>query len=86
VVSYFSTNDSSGTWLVDSGCPHHLCKDVDIFKRMDVTHNSRVKVENDIFLDVKEKSLFFVSTTSRTKVVLDVLYILDISQNLLSIG
>jgi len=22
--SYFSTNDSSGTWLVDSGCTHYL--------------------------------------------------------------
>ena len=57
-----------------------------MFKSLDVTHKSRVKVGNGEFLDVKGKGSVVVSITSGIKVIPDVLYIPDISQNLLSVG
>jgi len=53
VVSYFSTNDSSDAWLIDNRCTHHLCNDPEMFRNLDETYKSRVKVGNREFLEVK---------------------------------
>jgi len=56
-----------------------LCKNVDVFKSLDVPNKIKVKVANDEFLNVKGKGSIVVSTTSYTKVIP------NISQNLLSV-
>ncbi|XP_052209280.1 uncharacterized protein LOC127812791 [Diospyros lotus] len=52
-ISCFSTNDSSDAWLIDSGCTHHLCNDPEMFKNLNETYKSKVKVGNGEFLEVK---------------------------------
>jgi len=85
-VSCFSTNNLSDAWLIDSGCTHHLCNDAEMFRILDNTYKSKVKVGNGEFLKVKGKGSVAVLTNSGIKTIPDVLYIPDISQNLLSVG
>ncbi|PHT34187.1 hypothetical protein CQW23_25987 [Capsicum baccatum] len=55
VVSYFSTNESSDSWLLKNGLTHHLCNDADIFRFLVETYNSKVKVGNSGVVEVKER-------------------------------
>jgi len=81
-----STNDSADTWLIDSGCTHHLCNDAGMFKTLDESYKSRVKVGNGEFLEVKGRGSVNVQTISGIKIIPDVLFIPEISQHLLSVG
>ncbi|KAL6335579.1 hypothetical protein AAG906_030709 [Vitis piasezkii] len=47
------TEDSYNAWLIDSGCTHHMCHNATIFKDLDKTYNSTVKVGNGRYVDVK---------------------------------
>ncbi|XP_015159114.1 uncharacterized protein [Solanum tuberosum] len=85
-VSYFSINESSDSWLLDSGCTHHLCNDAEMFKFLDHTYKSKVKVGNGKAVEVKGKGTMFISTISGIQTIPDVLYTPDMSQNLLSAG
>ncbi|KAL6311935.1 hypothetical protein AAG906_025679 [Vitis piasezkii] len=76
VASCFSSEDSYNAWFIDSGCTHHICHNVTIFKDLDKTYNSTVKVGNGGYVDVKE----------RGTLISYLLFIPDISQNLLSVG
>ncbi|RVW60174.1 Copia protein [Vitis vinifera] len=53
VASCFSSQDSYNAWLIDSGCTHHMCHNATIFKDLDKTYNSTVKVGNGGYVDVK---------------------------------
>jgi hypothetical protein len=86
VVTCFSTNDSADTWFIDSGCTHHLCNDVGMFKTLDESYKSRVKVGNGEFFEVKGRGSVNVQTSSGIKIIPNVLFIPEISQNLLSVG
>ena len=85
-VSYFSINESSDSWLLDSGCTHHLCNDAEMFKFLDDTYKSKVKVGNGEAVKVKSRGTVSISTISGIKTIPDVLYTPDMSQNLLSVG
>ncbi|XP_057990701.1 uncharacterized protein LOC131173065 [Hevea brasiliensis] len=63
-VSCFSTNDPSDAWLINNGCTHHLCNNAEIFRILDDTYNSRVKVGNGKFLEVKGRGSMVVSIIS----------------------
>ena len=85
-VSYFSINESSDSWLLDSGCTHHLCNNVELFKFPDDTYKSKVKVGNGEAVEVKGRGTVSISTISGIKTIFDVLYTPDMSKNLLSVG
>ncbi|RVX16985.1 hypothetical protein CK203_003255 [Vitis vinifera] len=53
IASCFSSQDSYNAWLIDSGCTHHMCHNATIFKDLDKTYNSTVKVGNGGYVDVK---------------------------------
>jgi hypothetical protein len=57
-----------------------------MFKTLDESYKSRVKVGNEEFLEVKGKGSVNVQTSSGIKIIPDVLFIPEISQNLLSVG
>ncbi|XP_057998004.1 uncharacterized protein LOC131177011 [Hevea brasiliensis] len=82
-VSCFSMNDPSDAWLINNGCTHHLCNNAEIFRILDDTYNSRVKVGNGEFLEVKGRWSMAVSIILGIKTISDILYIPGISQNLL---
>ena len=63
-----------------------MCHNATIFKDLDKTYNSTVKVGNGGYVDVKERGTVVVKTNSGMKLISDLLFVPDISQNLLSVG
>ena len=79
-VSYFSISESSDSWLLYSGCTYHLCNNVELFKFLDDTYKSKVKMGNGEAVEVKGRGKVSISTISGIKTISDVLYTPDISQ------
>ncbi|KAL2333423.1 hypothetical protein Fmac_014636 [Flemingia macrophylla] len=46
VATYFSTSDSSESWLIDSGCTNHMTHDKELFKELKSTETSKVIIGN----------------------------------------
>ena len=63
-----------------------MCHNATTFKDLDKTYNSMVKVGNGGYVDVKGRGRISVKTNSGIKLISNVLFVPDISQNLLSIG
>ena len=72
-----------GSLIVDA---HSMCHNATIFKDLGKTYNSTVKVGNGGYVDVKGRGRISVKTNSGIKLISNVLFVPDISQNLLSIG
>jgi hypothetical protein len=58
----------------------------DLFKELDRTTISKVKIGNGDYIDVKGKGIVVLNSLSGLKYISDVLYVPDIDQNLLSVG
>jgi len=86
VATCFSTNNHDESWLIDSGCTHHMTYDEDLFKELDKTTISKVKIGNGEFISIKGKGTIAIESCSSTKIIIDVLYVPDINQNMLSVG
>ncbi|WJZ84189.1 hypothetical protein VitviT2T_003804 [Vitis vinifera] len=65
---------------------HNMCHNATIFKDLGKTYNSTMKVGNGGYVDVKGRGTIVVKTNSGIKLISDVLFVPDISQNLLSVG
>ena len=63
-----------------------MCHNATVFKDLDKTYNSTVKVGNGGYVDVKGRGTVVVKKNSGIKLISDVLFVPDISQNLLSVG
>ena len=86
VATCFSTNNHGESWLIDSGCTHHMTYDEELFKELDKTTISKVKIGNGKCISVKGKGTIAIESCSGTKLITNVLYVPDINQNLLSVG
>jgi predicted aspartyl protease len=86
VATCFATsNSSSDSWLIDSGCTNHMTNDHKLFKELDKTIVSKVKIGNGDFISVKGKGTVAIESLDGLKYISDVLYVPDIYQNLLSV-
>ncbi|KAL6328890.1 hypothetical protein AAG906_003907 [Vitis piasezkii] len=56
----------------DYGCTHHICHNATIFKDLEKTYNSMVKVGNGGYVDVKGRGTVAVKTNSDIKLISDV--------------
>ncbi|KAK5824843.1 hypothetical protein PVK06_019627 [Gossypium arboreum] len=83
---YATSNKISKNWLVNSGCSHHMASDERLFKNLDRRFTFKFRVGNGNLIEAKGKGDAVISTHSGNKVISDVLYVLDIDQNLLSVG
>ena len=86
VVSCFSSNSSSDDWLIDSGCTNHMSFDESLFKEVNKSEVSRVKVGNGQYIEVKGKGTVAIKSSAGIKLISDVLLVHKIDQNLLSVG
>lgn len=57
-----------------------------MFKRIDKSYGSRIRVGNDVIIEAKGKRDVQVSTPIGTKVLTEVLFVPNIDQNLLNVG
>jgi len=85
VASCFATNTTPKSWLIDSGCTNHLTYDRELFKDLDETTISKVRIENGALIEVKGKGTVAIESLSGLKLISDVLYVPKINHNLLSV-
>ena len=86
VATCYSTICSKETWLVDSGCTQHMTHDANLFKCLDRSFVSKVKIGNGDFIEVQGKGDVAVETPTGTKLISNVLYVPEINQSLLSVA
>ncbi|KAG8480141.1 hypothetical protein CXB51_024917 [Gossypium anomalum] len=86
-ASYFATSSKvSSDWLVDSGCTHHMVADERLFKELNRSFASKIRIGNGNLIKAKGRGNVVINTKSGNKVISDVLFVPDIDQNLLSVG
>ena len=61
--------NSNDAWLIDSGCTHHMTTDLSIFQHIEKSSNSRVKLGNGEYVDVKGKGTIAINTSKGTKLI-----------------
>ncbi|KAG8488362.1 hypothetical protein CXB51_016389 [Gossypium anomalum] len=67
-----------------SGCSHHMAADVNLFKELDRSFSSRIRIGNGSLIEAKGRGDMLISSSLGNKLITDVLYVPDIDQNLLS--
>ena len=67
------TKDSS--WLIDNGCTNHMTTDLNLFRDLDRSYLSKVRIGNGDFVKVERKGAIAVETLSCTKILKNVLYV-----------
>ncbi|XP_040945327.1 uncharacterized protein [Gossypium hirsutum] len=83
---FVGTTKTSNDWLLDSGCSHHMAADEKLFKGLDRSFHSRIRIGDGKLIEAKGKGSVLVSTGSGNKLISDVLFVPDLDQNLLSVG
>jgi len=86
VSTSFASRSSSKSWLIDSGCTNHMTHHEEIFRDLDRSAISKVRIDNGDYLPAKGKGTVAIKSCSGTKLISDVLYVLELDQNLLSVG
>ncbi|KAJ8771210.1 hypothetical protein K2173_026005 [Erythroxylum novogranatense] len=85
-ISFFNSEVDSGSWLVDSGCTHHMTSDLSLFCDLDESFVSRVKIGNGEYITVKGRGNVIIKGPNVSKLISDVLYVPKVDQNLLCVG
>ncbi|KAL4386886.1 hypothetical protein GQ457_09G029220 [Hibiscus cannabinus] len=83
---YATSCKTNENWLIDSGCTNHMASDESMFKNIDRTCISWIKIGNGQFIEAKGRGDVLVNTPTCTKIISDVLLVPDTDQNLLSVG
>ncbi|KAJ4817458.1 polyprotein [Rhynchospora pubera] len=79
--------DVSKIWFLDSGCSNHMTGFKHLFDQLDETHKLKVKLGDDKVINVEGKGTVAVQTSQHnTRLLYDVYFIPQLTQNLLSIG
>ena len=74
-------------WYLDSGCSNHMTGEPDIFINFDQSFNSQVKLGDGNMQKVVGKGTIVVHTKGgNKKLIFYVLYVPNLTQNLLSVG
>ncbi|KAL6325171.1 hypothetical protein AAG906_023016 [Vitis piasezkii] len=82
----FANKSTCESWLVDSGCTNHMTNNQDLFRELDRTAISKVRIGNSEYIPVKGKGTVAIESQTSLKLIYDVLFVSDIDQNLLSVG
>ncbi|KAA3477040.1 Retrovirus-related Pol polyprotein from transposon TNT 1-94 [Gossypium australe] len=86
VASCFTTSSSTESWLIYSSCTKHMSYDHELFKELHQTVVSRVRIGNRAYIVVEGKRTIGIESHTCLKFISDVLYVLEINQNLLSVA
>ncbi|XP_052477095.1 uncharacterized protein LOC128032530 [Gossypium raimondii] len=73
-------------WLIDSGCTNHMTPNAAIFKNIDRSFKTMVKVGNGHSIKAEGKGDVLIDTLTGIKLVSNVLFVPEIDRNLLSIA
>ncbi|CAL5340699.1 unnamed protein product [Camellia sinensis] len=62
VPSCYASESSNEHWLVESGCTNHMTYDKELFRKLDRTKISKVKVGNGEFIEVRGKGIVAIES------------------------
>jgi len=82
---YNSAEATDSSWLIDSGCTNNMTTNLSLFRDLDKSYLSEVRIGNGDFVKVEGKRAIEVETLSGTKILKNVLYVPKINQNLVSV-
>ena len=85
VVSCFATHNFTKNWFIDRGCTNYMTYDRELFRELEKTAISKVRVWNGAHITVKDKGTVVIESHTGLKLISDVLYVPEINQNLLSV-
>ncbi|XP_047258394.1 uncharacterized protein LOC124890648, partial [Capsicum annuum] len=86
VATCFASKSTSENWLIDSGCTNHMTSDQELFKDLDRSIISKVKIGNGEYLDAEGKGTIAIQSPTGLKLLTDVFFVPDLDPNLLSVG
>ncbi|XP_052477940.1 uncharacterized protein LOC128033810 [Gossypium raimondii] len=77
-----TTSKSKCSWLVDGGCSHHMASDESLFKDLDRSFASKVRIGNGNLIEAKARGDVVINTVRRScfTPMADRCFILDVSQ------
>ena len=78
--------NTTESWLIDSGCTNHMTYDKTLFRELKSQVTTKIRIGDGRYVLAKGKRTVAITTNSSTKTILDVLYVPEIYQNLLSVG
>ncbi|XP_017633041.1 uncharacterized protein LOC108475568 [Gossypium arboreum] len=85
-LCFTTSNKVRCNCLVDSSCIHHMAADEKLFKDLDRSFALKIKIGNGNLIEARGKRNVVINTCLGNKVISDALFVLDINQNLLSVG
>lgn len=77
VASCVATDNSEG-WLIDSGCTNHMTYDRELFKKLDTSIITKVKIGNGERIAARGKGTESIESLSGQKLISEVLFVPDI--------
>lgn len=86
ITTCFSNIGSCKSWLIDNGCTSHMTYNKEMFTQLSEVNSLKVWIGDDKHIIVRGKGIVVISTCSSTKFILDLLFVLEIHQNLWSIN
>jgi hypothetical protein len=87
-MAHISSQDDAAQhiWFLDSGCSNHICGRKDIFFDFDCNFKESVKMGNNSSLSVHGRGRIRIEVNGIYHVITDVFFVLELKNNLLSIG
>jgi len=85
-TSCVTTNKSTKCWLINSACINHMIHDRKLFKRLNKSNISKVRIGNGEQLALTGRRTIAIKIPSGVKLISYVLYVPEINQNLLSVA
>ena len=69
VASCFTSSSSSSSdcWLVDSGCTNHMTNNEELFRYLDNSQVSKVRIGNGDYITVKGKGTVIIESSTGKK-------------------
>ncbi|KAJ4710246.1 Retrovirus-related Pol polyprotein from transposon TNT 1-94 [Melia azedarach] len=88
LISYVEMNDSrrGDVWFLDFGCSNHMCGDKRLFCDLNKGFRQKIKLGNNTGMDVLGKGNVRLKVNDFTHVVSEVFFMLELKNNILSIG
>ena len=69
VATCFTSSNSSECWLVDSSCTNHMTHDQELFKELDKSQVSKVKIGNGDLITIEGKGTIAIESCVSTKLI-----------------
>ena len=72
VATCLASKNSSNSLIVDSGCTNHMTSDENLFKELDISIKSRIRIENGEYLRAKGKGTVAIESYKGTTLVYEI--------------